>query len=90
MSNENQFEDITNNFLEVHDIEVSHLNVPNNPARIMLTIDYDRQDGEKLPEADEIINCLTPAQARLLIECLQQSLDELGNDVPTFENIQKH
>lgn len=90
MNNENPLEDITHNFLEVHDIEISHVNIPNNPARVTIQIDYDRKEGEKLPYADEIINCLTPEQTHRLIEQLQQSLDALENGIPTFSNIQKH
>lgn len=90
MSNENDFEDITNNFLEVHDIAISCINIPNNLAKVTIQIDYDRKEGDNLPQADEIINCLSPVQARRLIEQLQQSLDALESDIPTFSDIQIH
>ncbi|CAI2062170.1 Uncharacterised protein [Serratia quinivorans] len=90
MSNEDDIIDVTNNFLIVHDISVSHLHHPNTEPQIIFTIDYDRKDGEQIPDADQIINCITPDSARQLIELLQQSLDALENEVPTFSKVQKH
>lgn len=90
MNNEDDYIDVTNNFLIVHDIIVNHLYHPNTEPQIIFTIDYDRNKGEVLPDADQIINCLTPDRARQLIEFLQQSLDALENEVPTFSKVHKH
>ncbi|HFG9583066.1 TPA: hypothetical protein ACGHHK_000639 [Salmonella enterica subsp. enterica serovar Victoria] len=92
MSHETEFEDIdiTNNFIEVHDVKVSPFAAPGNDTRIMFVIDYDLKSGEVLPAANEIYHCLTPQQARQMIECLQQSLDELDHGVSSFQKIHKH
>lgn len=83
-------EDITNNFLEVHDIEISHINIPKNPVRIMFRLGYDAKKGEILPPADQIYNCVTPDQARQLIELLQQQLDALDHGDSTYQEVVKH
>ncbi len=83
-------EDITNNFLEVHDIEISHINIPKNPVRIMFRLDYDTKEGEALPPADQIYNCISPEHARRLIGLLQQQLDALDRGDSTYQEIVKH
>ncbi|EHK3172026.1 hypothetical protein J1K13_004076 [Salmonella enterica subsp. enterica serovar Urbana] len=92
MSRETAFEDtdITNNFIEVHDVKVAPLEAPNGDKRIMFVIDYDLESGDVLPAANEIYHCLAPQQARQMIECLQQSLDELDHGVSSFQKIHKH
>lgn len=90
MSNEDQFEDITDNFIEVNEIKISEFIAPNNPKMIFLQIDYDLKQGDVLPAADKIYNCLTPSQAHHLIEQLQQSLDALDYGDATLVKIQKH
>lgn len=90
MSNKEQSEDTTNNFIEVHDTKVSEIDIPNNPKRVIFQVDYDLKQGDVLPAADKIYNCLTPSQAHHLIEQLQQSLDALECGDARFVKIQKH
>ncbi|WGL57650.1 hypothetical protein [Kluyvera intermedia] len=92
MSHETEFEDtdITNHFIEIHDVKISPFEAPNGDKRIMFVIDYDLESGDVLPAANEIYNCLTPQQARQMIECLQQSLDELDHGVSSLQGIHKH
>lgn len=84
MPDTSDYEDITDTFITVEDVNTSPFNIPGNEKRIIIKFDYGEPgDIDETLLARDIINVLSPECARELIDKLQQSLDAIDDGYST-------